>query len=104
MGLRAAEDTGSRFVAFVDGLCERDRSCGSGGTATGLLHGFGDAVRAEECGADGGGDGSGKRWGAASVATAFRRRGALVGRESLGQSTRDGAVGGAPWADRCVDH
>ena len=27
MGLRAAEDTGSRFVAFVDGLCERDRSC-----------------------------------------------------------------------------
>jgi len=46
------------------------------------LHGFGDAVRAEECGADGGGDGSGKRWGAASVATAFRRRGALVRRES----------------------
>jgi hypothetical protein len=57
----------------------------------GILHGFGDAVRAEECGADGGGDGSGKRWGAASAATAaFRRRGALVGRESLGQ--------------RCVDH
>jgi hypothetical protein len=61
--------------------------------------------RSEECGADGGGDGSGKRWVAASVATAFRRRGALVGRESLGQSTRDGAAGNrAPWADRSVDH
>ena len=62
MGLRAAEDTESRFVAYVEGLPECDRSCGPGRTAAGLLHGFGDAVRSQERGADGGGDGAGASW------------------------------------------
>ena len=74
-------------------------------TATWILHGLGDAVRAQERGADGGGNGTCTRWGAASVAVAFRRRGGLVERDSLVQSTRDGAAGNrAPSADRGMDH
>ena len=42
-----------------------------------------DAVRAQERGADGGGHGARADGGAASIAAAFRRPGALVGREVL---------------------
>ena len=66
MGLRAAEDSKSRFAAYVEGLTSVIGHAGPGGTAAGLLHGLGDAVRTQECGADGGGDGAGTSWGASS--------------------------------------
>ena len=56
MRLRAAKDLVA-VCRLCRGTDKRDRSCGPGGTAAGLLHGFGDAVRAQECGADGGGGG-----------------------------------------------
>ena len=80
--------------------CERDRSCGPCWAAAGLLHRPDDAVRAQECRADGGGDGTWADGGATSVAAAFCRQGGLVGRGGLGQGARDGAAGDrAPWAD-----
>jgi SRSO17 transposase len=93
MGLRAAEETGSRFVAFVDGLVSvmghADRAGPLRDYCTGLVMPC-ERKSVEPM--------------AAVTAPAnvgaqhqsllhFRRRGALVGRESLGQSTRDGAAG-----------
>ena len=102
MGLRAAEDTGSRFVAFVDGLVSvighADRAGPLRDYCTGLV------MPCER-----------KSVEPMAAVTAPANVGAqhqsllhFVGEAPWSDervSTRDGAAGNrAPWADRCVDH
>src|SRR5262245_36632025 len=87
------------------GTCRCDRARRPSQTAVGLLHRPDAAWRAQERRADSGGDGAGAGGGAAPIAVALCQPGAVVGRKSAGQGTRDGAAGGgAPWADRALDH
>src|SRR5580704_14526659 len=90
MDLATIIDGADRFVAYV-GIDERDRTRGSGFAAAGLLRGAVDGGRSQERRADGGGDGAGPSFGAASEALAFRRRRKVVGRQRAGQGagTRD---------------
>jgi hypothetical protein len=107
MGLRAAQDSESRFFAYVEGLTSvighADREGPLRDYCTGLV--MPCERKSVEPMAAVTAPARGTSWGAASVAAAFGWRGGLVGRESLGQSTRDGAAGyRAPWAGRGVDH
>ena len=74
MDLQRTADIESRFVAYVDGLAgvigHGDRERPLRDYCTGLV------MPCERKSVDG--DGAGARWGAASVAAAFRWRGALV--------------------------
>jgi hypothetical protein len=49
-------DSASRFEAYVEGTCERNRPCGPCPAVTGLLRWPDDAMRAQERRAYGGGD------------------------------------------------
>ena len=93
------------FFELCRGLGRGDRPRRSGQAAARLLHWPDDAVRPQERGADGGGDGTGADGGAASIVAAFCRPGFMVGREGAGQGVRAGAAGDrAGWPDRGVDH
>ena len=100
MDLQRTADIESRFVAYVDGLAgvigHGDRERPLRDYCTGLVMPC-ERKSVEPMAAV---TAPGARWGAASVAAAFRWRGALVRRECLGQSARDGAAGDrAAWAD-----
>ncbi len=54
MGLPKSGDAASRFSAYVEGLASVDRAREPGQTASRLLRGADDALRAKERRADGG--------------------------------------------------
>ena len=70
MDLRRADDNKSRFAAYVEGLVSVTGTR-TGQAATGLLRGADVAVRAQERGAYGGGDGAFAGGSPASIAAAF---------------------------------
>ena len=66
MDLRRADDSESRFAAYVEGLVSVIGHADRAGAVARLLRGPDDAGRAQERRADGGGDGAGADGGAAS--------------------------------------
>ena len=93
MSLRRFGRKRRAFFELRRGFGQRDRPRRSGQSAARLLHRPDDAVRAQERGADGGGDGAGADGGPASIVAAFCRPGVVVGREGAGEGVRDGAAG-----------
>ena len=64
---RRREGAESRFTTFVEGLTSVIGHADRAKPLHDYLHRVGDAVRTQECPADGGGDGACAGWGAASV-------------------------------------
>src|ERR1700757_610232 len=101
---RRGSGSESRFAAYVEGLVSVIGRR-PGAAAARLLPGPDAALRTQERGADGGGDGTGTDGCAAPIAVAFCRRGALVGRDGSRQSSGDGAAcDRTARADRGMDH
>src|SRR5271165_3155912 len=99
-----AEDGGSRFEAYVDGLASvighKDREGPLRDYCLGLMlpceRKSVEPLAAVTAPA---------RVAAASIAVAFRRRGRLVGRTRVGEGARDGIAGDrAAWRDLGLDH
>src|ERR1700686_2487012 len=105
MDLLASTSSESRFLAYVEGLVavigHADRAVPLHDYCLGLLMpGERKSVRA-----DGGGDGTGAGGSPASIAAAFCRQRAVVGRAGSGQGARAGAADTlTPRANRGVDH
>ena len=87
-------DSEARFSAYVEQLGTALGHAGrSTGTVARLLPGPVDADRAQERGADGGGDRAGASSSKASISASLCRQRAVVGRGDAGQGERFGVAG-----------
>ena len=104
-GLAAIGRQCGAFFGVSGRDCRRDGARGAGGPDTRLLLGAAAGLRAQERGADRGGDGPQRDQREASVAAAFSRQGRVVRREGARQGARSGAAADrAARADRSLDH